>query len=213
MYQLAEEIAVNCRSCGRQIPDDSMFCPYCGYSLTGQMTSYQEQAQAKSGMSAGMVITIVIVVFVIVPIVLSAVLYVMVLGFGSYGSATPSILITSRTAISNPDGYRFALSAPTSEVSWTDLTIVLQTGADSAVWSTATQSSLTATGVATQALGARTLGSMSVFVNITDMGGNGYINNGDYFTITGTFASFTSYTLTLLYEPTDGQMVAQTWTV
>jgi FlaG/FlaF family flagellin (archaellin) len=149
---------------------------------------------------------------VAITVVLAAVLYVMVLGFGTGGSGTPSIQITTRTAISSPDGYKFALTAPTTEVAWTDLTIVLQTSSYSATWSTATQALLTATGVATQELGAQVMNSVSYFANITDMGGNGYINNGDYFTLTGTFASSTSYTVTLMYEPVDGQMVAQTWT-
>ncbi len=152
------------------------------------------------------------ILMVAITVVLAAVLYVMVLGFGSGGSNTPSVQFTQRTAISSPDGYKWSLTAPTSEVSWTDLTIVLQTGAYSATWSTATQAGLTATGVATQALGAQTLNSVSFFLNITDMGGNGYMNSGDYFTITGTFSSATSYTVTLMHEPTDGKMVDQTWT-
>ena len=55
-------------------------------------------------------------------------------------------------------------------------------------------------------------GTTDFYVNVTDMGGNGYMDNGDYFTITGTFASGTSYIVTLMYEPTDGQMVSHTWT-
>jgi hypothetical protein len=137
----------------------------------------------------------------------------MVLGFGTGGSGTPSIQITQRTAISSPDGYKFALTAPTTEVAWTDLTIILQTGALSATWSTATQAALTGTGVQIQELGIQTsITSSNFFANITDMGGNGYINNGDYFTLTGSFADSTSYTVTLMYEPVDGQMVSQTWT-
>ncbi len=152
------------------------------------------------------------ILMVAITVVLAAVLYVMVLGFGTGGTSTPSISFTSRVAVTSPDGYKWSVTSPTSEVSWTDLTIVLQTGANSATWSTASQSSLTGTGVQTQPLGAQTLGTTSFYLNVTDMGGNGYINNGDYFTITGTFASATSYTVTLMYEPTDGQMVAQSWT-
>ncbi len=152
------------------------------------------------------------ILMVAITVVLAAVLYVMVLGFGG-GESTPSIQITAKTAITSPDGYKFSLTGPTTEVSWTDFTVILQTGADSASWTTATQTDLTAAdGVGTQLLGAKVMDSVSYFVNITDMGGNGYINNGDYFTITGTFASGTSYIVTLMYEPTDGQMVSQTWT-
>jgi flagellin-like protein len=152
------------------------------------------------------------ILMVAITVVLAAVLYVMVLGFGTGGSGTPSIQITTRTAISSPDGYKFALTAPTTEVAWTDLTIVLQTGAYSATWDNATQAGLTTTGVATQNVGPRTMNSVAYTAIVTDMGGNGFINLGDYFTITGAFAGSTSYTVTLMYEPVDGQMVSQTWT-
>jgi hypothetical protein len=125
---------------------------------------------------------------------------------------TPVIAMT-RTTISSPDGYKFTMIAPTEEVSWSDLTIILQSGVDSAVWDTASQSSLTGTGAQTQALSAQILGSTNLYVNVTDIGGNGYINNGDYFTITGMFTIATSYTVILMYEPTDGQMARMTWTV
>ena len=153
------------------------------------------------------------ILMVAITVVLAAVLYVMVLGFGTGGSGTPSIQITTRTAISSPDGYKFALTAPTTDVAWTDLTIVLQTSSYSATWLNATQAGLTAVdGVATQNLDARTMNSVAYTAIVTDMGGNGFINLGDYFTITGAFAGSTSYTVTLMYEPVDGQMVSQTWT-
>ena len=151
------------------------------------------------------------ILMVAITVVLAAVLYVMVLGFGG-GESTPSVQITSRTSVESPDGYQWKLTAPTEETTWTDVTVILQEGANSATWSTASQSSLTGTGVQTQALGAQVLGSTSFFLNVTDLGGNGIVNNGDYFTITGTFASATSYTMTIMHEPTDGQMVTQTWT-
>lgn len=152
------------------------------------------------------------ILMVAITVVLAAVLYVMVLGFGSGGTSTPTVQITSKTSISSPDGYKWQLTAPTSEVTWTDFTVILQTGANSVTWSTATQTDLTGTGVETQALGVKDLGGTNFYMNVTDLGGNGVMNNGDYFTITGTFASATSYTVTLMHEPTDGQMVAQTWT-
>jgi len=152
------------------------------------------------------------ILMVAITVVLAAVLYVMVLGFGTGGSSTPSVQLTSRTSITSPDGYKWQLTAPTTETTWTDVTVILQSGADSATWSTATQTGLTGTGVQTQPLGAQTLGATSFYLNVTDLGGNGLVNNGDYFTITGAFASATSYTVTIMHEPSDGQMVAQTWT-
>jgi len=149
------------------------------------------------------------ILMVAITVVLAAVLYVMVLGFGSGGTSTPTVQITSRTATA--DGYKLTLTAPTSEVTWTDLTVILQDGTNSATWSTFTQAALTGTTVETQSLTSSDLGS-TFYCNVTDMGGNGIMSNGDYFTIEGAFASGTQYTVTLMHEPTDGQMVAQTWT-
>lgn len=155
------------------------------------------------------------ILMVAITVVLAAVLYVMVLGFGGTPGSTPSLQITARTALSDPEGYKFSLTTPTVEVTWTDFTVILQSGANSATWNTASQSSLTnrtGSGVQTQALGAKELGSTSFFVNVTDLGGNGLVTNGDYFTITGNFASGTQYTVILLHEPTGGRMVEQSWT-
>ena len=131
----------------------------------------------------------------------------MVLGFGG-GSNTPTVQITSRTTTDN--GYKFTLTAPTSETTWTDFTVILQTGSTSVTWSNITQTALTGTGVQTQAL----VGSFSgtIYLNVTDLGGNGIMSNGDYFTLEYAFASGTSYSLTLQHEPTDGTMASQTWT-
>jgi hypothetical protein len=131
----------------------------------------------------------------------------MVLGFGG-GSNTPTVQITSKTSTAN--GYKFTLTAPTSETSWTDLTVIIQTGASSQSWANITQTALTGTGVQTQAL----VGVMTttIYLNVTDLGGNGIMSNGDYFTLEYAFASGTSYTLTLQHEPTDGTMATHSWT-
>ena len=150
------------------------------------------------------------ILMVAITVVLAAVLYVMVLGFGTGGTSTPSVQFTSWAATSSPDGYKGVLTTPTSEVSWTDVTIILQTGSSSESWTTITQASLTGTGVQTQAVGQGS--TLTFYLNVTDLGGNGYVNNGDYFTLEGSFTAATEYIVTLMHEPTDGQMVSKTWT-
>lgn len=150
------------------------------------------------------------ILMVAITVVLAAVLYVMVLGFGTGGTSTPSVQISSRTTTA--DGYKWQLTAPTSEVTWTDFTVILQSGTLSSTWNTATQAALTGDGLETQELGAMTDLGPSFWLNITDIGGNGIMSNGDYFTIEGGFAPGTAYTVILMHEPTDGQMVSQIWT-
>jgi len=148
------------------------------------------------------------ILMVAITVVLAAVLYVMVLGFGGTSGTTPSLQITQRQALSSPEAYKFTLTAPTAEVTWTDFTVILQYGATSITWNTATQTALTGTTVMTQQLATQS----GFYTNVTDIGGNGVITGGDYFTIVGDFVSGTSYSVILLYEPTGGQMVEQDWT-
>ncbi len=150
------------------------------------------------------------ILMVAITVVLAAVLYVMVLGFGTGGSNTPTVQLTSRTATA-AGGYKWTITAPTTEVTWTDLTVILQDSTNSATWSTMTQAGLTGTGVQTQSITAD-FGGTTFWCNVTDLGGNGILSNGDYFTIEAAFASGTAYTMTMMHEPTDGQMVTQTWT-
>lgn len=54
------------------------------------------------------------------------------------------------------------------------------------------------------------MGALDVWLNVTDLAANGRMNNGDYITLTtsnGQFSMSTTYTLTLIYEPTAGAMV------
>lgn len=125
----------------------------------------------------------------------------------------PVTVIASRVSISSPAGYKFMLITPTSEVTWTDLTIMLQSGEDSYAWTTATEEGLTGGVVTTQALGPSCdIGGATFWLNITDLAGNGLVNTGDYFTITGMFTPGTTYTVTLIHEPTDSQMTKMNWT-
>lgn len=57
-------LAMDCKCCGRQITDESVFCQHCGYIITGQAGPAQQQVQAKSGMSTGTIVAIIVVVVV-----------------------------------------------------------------------------------------------------------------------------------------------------
>jgi len=139
---------------------------------------------------------------------LAALLYLMVLGFGGTVS-TPAVQVLRMSSVA--DGYRFAFTATTSEVRWTDVTFQLDTDSGVMEWDGATTEALTSSvAPATQTLGVRSTGSLSLLLSVTDLAGNGRMDLGDYITVTATVGSFspaTSYTLMLLYEPTDGSML------
>jgi hypothetical protein len=114
-----------------------------------------------------------------------------------------------------PYGFRLPLpSGPLPHTSWTDIAIQLSTGIYTIQWANLTSQDLDSHEVnATWHYGhPLTLGSLSVWLNVTDRTGNGNLDNGDFLTMTTgsdvTFLTNTSYTLTLLYEPTGGSILS-----
>ncbi len=155
------------------------------------------------------------ILMVAITVVLAAVLYVMVLGFGGT-SSTPGINVLRKSSIAG--GFKIEFTAPTAEVAWTDVTIQVSAGANTATWNTMTTELLTDdTPPAVFPGTAKDVGALSVYLNVTDLAGNGRMSNGDYITLqvlgtSGVFGPSTTYTLTLLYEPTDGSMLAYDFT-
>jgi flagellin-like protein len=149
------------------------------------------------------------ILMVAITVVLAAVLYVMVLGFGGTSQTTPALQIPSVTTISSPDGKKCSLTQPTAEATWTDVKIVLQLGGASVDWEPVS-SDLDGGSLVTAAYGSETLNSVAIYLNVTDLGGDGNIDNGDYFTLTGALSG--SYTILMVYEPTNALMTEKTFT-
>jgi len=156
------------------------------------------------------------ILMVAITVVLAAVLYVMVLGFGGNTDVTPT---TSMTKTSITAGYQFAPTTPTETAAWGDVTIVLEAvGYTPISWSNATTALLTSAAGAPMVWhygSAKTLSGVSVWLNITDVGGNGQVNGGDYISITyggaTAWVSGVTYTVKMIYEPSDSQMGSATF--
>lgn len=154
------------------------------------------------------------ILMVAITVVLAAVLYVMVLGFGGT-SSTPGINVLRKSSIAG--GFKIEFTAPTAEVAWTDMSIQVSASTSTATWNTMTTEALTDdTPPAVFNGPTGTVGTLTVYLNVTDLAGNGRMSNGDYITLQvatpGVFGPSTTYTLTLLYEPTDGSMLAYDFT-
>jgi hypothetical protein len=108
----------------------------------------------------------------------------------------PAVAMT-KTPIVN--GYRFTL-IPSESFSWSDMTVFL--GPYALSWEPVT-ANLNGTGVMTQACTPELLGNSLVYLNATDLGGNGVVNAGDFFTleIAGGFPPGTMFTVQLYFEP------------
>lgn len=122
---------------------------------------------------------------------------------------TPSASLTKAPVT---DGYRFVIAAVTAEVDWDDVTFLLSDGTNAVMWANITNGDLDDGVADLQNYGNATLGSLEVNLVIVDLAGNGIVNQGDYFTLTAqTFSAATTYTVTLVYEPTDGPICTMTF--
>jgi hypothetical protein len=115
-----------------------------------------------------------------------------------------------------PFGFKFQFYGFIA--SWTDITLQLSAGAYTIAWANLTAQDLTSNEKNTTWHYGHPLilGSMLVWLNVTDLAGDGRLNNGDAITFTTgsaeTFSENKTYTMTLLYEPTDGSMLSLDFT-
>lgn len=151
------------------------------------------------------------ILLVAITVVLVAVIYVMVSGLTGT-THTPAVLILDTDSMEN--GYRVRLTEPTSDVKWGDVAIFFSDGVNTAIWSNLTTEDLTGSPspVTWHYGSAAALGSLNIFLNITDLTGNGKMNRGDYLTFTTystpTFSMSTTYEITVLHQPTGGAMLS-----
>jgi hypothetical protein len=143
----------------------------------------------------------------------AALLYLMVLGFGGTDGA-PAIQVLNRSSV--PGGFKIAFTSPTSEVVWSDVMMTLSDGWETVSWHPTTQELTSTYPPTTWRFGSgQQMGAIDVWLNVTDLAANGRVGNGDYITLTtsgGQFSMSTTYTLTLIYEPTGSAMVNYNFT-
>ena len=140
------------------------------------------------------------ILMVAITVVLAAVLYVMVLGFGGTSTQTPTSSITKSSVI---NGDKFTFAPMSKDTAWSDVSIVLTDGAATQTWKVLATGWSTGT-TKTWNGGPLSVGSLSVYLNITDLAGNGFINQGDYFTLVAAntgFSGTTTYTVTIMHNP------------
>jgi len=151
-----------------------------------------------------------------ITVVLAATLYVMVFGFGANTNTPP---VASFTKSSVPGGFKFVFTPFSKDTTWDKLTIVLTDDSNAISFNNTTTASMsgqsgTVTTV-THSDGSRVLGALTVWMNATDLAGNGYVNQGDSVTLTaagGQFSKSTIYTISLLYKPSGDTIASQSFT-
>jgi len=149
------------------------------------------------------------ILMVAITVVLAAVLYVMVLGFGTDTSQTPT---TSFTTDPVTDGWRFTFATVNEDVSWDSVTVTIISGASVWTWANITAADLDGDEAILKNYGTDLAGSLTVTLKIMDLSGNGKVNGGDYMDLTASsFSSSTDYELRAMYEPTNQPMASNTF--
>jgi flagellin-like protein len=149
------------------------------------------------------------ILMVAITVVLAAVLYVMVLGFGSTSTTTPTATY-SKTTITNGQQINI-VSITKTDVGWDDIKVQLTDGTNFAEWSPATANLDGGTAVSSNLSVKTDLTGLTVCCTVFDVGGNGYASGSDYFKLftyggATAFTSSTTYSAVLIYEPTGEKM-------
>lgn len=150
-----------------------------------------------------------------ITVVLAATLYVMVFGFGA-NTNTPPVANITKTSVSG--GFKFIFTPFSKETTWDKLAIVLTDDSNAISFDNTTTASMLSNSstmmTVTHCDGSRVLGALTVWMNATDLAGNGFVNQGDSVTLTaasGQFSKSTSYTINLVYKPTGDTIISQTF--
>jgi len=123
---------------------------------------------------------------------------------------TPYVYLT-RVSISY--GSRISIDYISDPASWGEVGIGLTGGTSSWIYWHPVASDLTGSGAVTHSYGSQSLGSLTVVLNVTDISGNGWVDQGDYITIQAPpdgFDYYTNYIIELTFEPTTSSM-ADLW--
>jgi len=149
------------------------------------------------------------ILMVAITVVLAAVLYVMVLGFGGTSTQTPTSSVTKSTITF---GVKWTFAPFSKDTAWSDVSVILSDdkGNTATAWKPATTNLNNGT-TAKWNGGSKALGTITnVWLNITDLAGNGYVNQGDFVTLTtlsaNTFSSSTTYTVTIMHNPSSSKI-------
>ena len=151
------------------------------------------------------------ILMVAITVVLAAVLYVMVMGFGTTGNQTPTgsfVGAPDAQAVGAVSGYKLQFGVLSPATDFADCKFVVTVDGVASAATAIVTPMTTPTAITTPA---------NLVIRFTDLGGDGGISTGDYLTITsGTVAVPAnlvsgSYMVTMLFTSTGGTICSQSW--
>ncbi len=140
-----------------------------------------------------------------ITVVLAATLYIMAFGFGGGSTNLPPAASMTKNSIS--DGFRWTFTPFSKDTTWGDIYIIVTDGTNSTLFNFTTSALTSPSGAITVLVGSHAMGPLTLFVNATDLAGNGYVNQGDSIAITtsgGHFLSIVTYEIDLMDRNSGG---------
>lgn len=181
---------MNCVGCGRQIPDESRYCQYCGYNIIGQPRPIIEQKQRGRSIS-----TVVAVVVVVLVVTIASYAVIVILRDNYHLEESDGALIFEVQDL--PGGFYQI---------WDNAFVSIYSGEKTVegnlisypIYGGWKPNSTLLTGIAPSVadLGARDIGGSWFNLTITDTKGDGVIGDGDHlriYSLNGTFLDDTTY--------------------
>ena len=97
------------------------------------------------------------------------------------------------------------------DVPWSDASVLLTDGGNSKTWVLLTTDLDNGTTAKYNLIATvANLGTLKVNISVVDLAGNGYVNQGDYVTLTlGTgqaFSNTVTYTITIMHDPSSAEI-------
>lgn len=149
---------------------------------------------------------IIATIVIVVAVTLSTVSVVMINRDGRHGGTQNVGVLPPAEPNAIPGGFRFTMWTVLGvNASWGDIGFGLVDTQDRSVaWSNITTADLTSSDppITWHFGSAQSLGTLSVWLNITDVKGNGVVDQDDFVDLTGSHFSHTMYNFVLVYEPT-----------
>lgn len=193
---------MKCFKCGRELPNDARFCDKCGHDIAPSYPSllHDKDYQRRQRTYANDLWFTVAILLVFVLVLVPAFVYFMFVVLDDAGVDIPA---GDLVATKVPGGMRFSFSNVTVPVPWFGVQVSIWSG--EVGWATGWQVGM----LSMEMFGNMTwygdespLGSVTVRLNVTDVGEDGVIDTGDFFTIvtnmTSGFVSDTTYSIDVM---------------